>query len=209
MLHPLLVDFLIKKYANKNDVIFDPFCGSGVTLLQSCINGYKSIGFDINPLALLIAKVKTQRYDKDKLLKDFEDFKADLITSNDFDVPEIKNINYWYSDSVINDLAKIRAVLKKAKYEYKDFFIVCYAYICRDQSFTRNGEFKRYRMKEEKVSNAENKVFDKLFKHIENMIDIFSISETLIEESRPILANSENSESPDIKYNLVITSPPY
>jgi len=63
MLHPLLVDFLIKKYVEKDDVVFDPFCGSGVTLLQASVNGHKSIGFDINPLALLIAKVKTQKYD--------------------------------------------------------------------------------------------------------------------------------------------------
>jgi site-specific DNA-methyltransferase (cytosine-N4-specific) len=27
MLHPLLVDFLLEKYANKGDVVFDPFCG--------------------------------------------------------------------------------------------------------------------------------------------------------------------------------------
>ena len=40
-------------------LIFDPFCGSGVTLLESAVRGHDSIGFDINPLALLIAKTKT------------------------------------------------------------------------------------------------------------------------------------------------------
>src|SRR5216684_3915572 len=65
MLHPLLVNSLIKDYAKEGDIIYDPFCGSGVVLLQSSINGFGSIGFDINPLALLIAKVKTQKYDID------------------------------------------------------------------------------------------------------------------------------------------------
>ena len=70
MLHPLLVDFLIKKYAKKDDVVFDPFCGSGVTLVQSSVNGHSSVGFDINPLALMIAKTKTGKYDEKKLKED-------------------------------------------------------------------------------------------------------------------------------------------
>ena len=35
MLHPLLVDYLIKEYAKEGDVVFDPFCGSGSTCLAS------------------------------------------------------------------------------------------------------------------------------------------------------------------------------
>jgi len=72
MLHPLLVDFLIKNFAKKIIIIFDPFCGSGVTLLQAGINNYESFGFDINPLALLITKVKTTTYKVDDLISDFE-----------------------------------------------------------------------------------------------------------------------------------------
>ena len=73
MLHPLLVNFLLKKYAKKNDVIFDPFCGSGVTLLQSSINNHKSIGFDINPLALLIAIDKAGKRNYLQLLKGWQE----------------------------------------------------------------------------------------------------------------------------------------
>ena len=58
MLHPKLVDFLIKQYTKKNDILFDPFVGSGVAVLQSLLSNHEIIGFDINPLALLIAKTK-------------------------------------------------------------------------------------------------------------------------------------------------------
>ena len=73
---------------------------------------------------------------------------------------------------------------------------------------TRNGEFKRYRIKEETIKKFENKVFEKFFSHIESMIDIIKISEKPRGKSYPVLSNSEN-ESPEIKYDLVITSPPY
>jgi DNA modification methylase len=209
MLHPLLVDYLIKKYAEEDDVIFDPFCGSGVTLLQSSINGYESIGFDINPLALLIAKVKTNKYDINELKKECEEFKKSVLSNKKFDIPTIHNINYWYAKDVIEDLGRIRAVLKNKKYKYQDFFIVNFAYICRKQSLTRNGEFKRYRVKEDKVKKFENKVFEKMFDHIDAMIDVFSKLDIPRKEARSILANSEKKISPKIKYDLVITSPPY
>jgi len=210
MLHPLLVDYLIKKYAKKDDVIFDPFCGSGVTLLQSAVNGHSSIGFDINPLALLIAKTKTLKYDKKKLIEEYDDFKQAIISNNKtIDIPEIKNINYWYTDKVIDDLGKIRSVLKTKKYKYHNFFVTCFAFVCRNQSLTRNGEFKRYRVKEDKIRTLENKVFDKIFQHTESMIDIFLKSDIPKKESKPMLANSETKISSKISYDLVITSPPY
>jgi site-specific DNA-methyltransferase (cytosine-N4-specific) len=209
MLHPLLVDYLIKKYARNDDTIFDPFCGSGVTLLQASASGYKSVGFDINPLALLIAKVKTGKYDIKKLKTEFLDFKKSVLSAKKADIPEIKNIDYWYSKDVIQDLGRVRTVLKNKKYKYKDFFVINFAYICRKQSLTRNGEFKRYRVKADKIDGFENKVFEKLFEHIEAMIDVISKSDIPKKESYPKLANSEVSIPPDIKYDLVITSPPY
>lgn len=217
MLHPLLVDFLIDTYAEKEDVIFDPFCGSGVTLLQSGINGHESIGFDINPLALLIARAKTQIYQEEQLLREFEDLKktvyqnaSPLFNDNDkIDVPNIKNRDYWYSKSVIDDLGRIRFVLKNNPYKCKDFFIANFAFICRDQSLTRKGEFKRYRLSKEKIAKAKNEVFTRFFSHTQEMIKVFLNTDIPRKKGKPILANSENKIPAKIKYDLVITSPPY
>src|ERR1043166_9555244 len=41
-------------------VVFDPFCGSGATLVEGQRLGYESVGVDLNPIACLIARVKTQ-----------------------------------------------------------------------------------------------------------------------------------------------------
>jgi len=209
MLHPLLVDFLIDKYANKNDVIFDPFCGSGVTLLQSGVKGYKSFGFDINPLALLIARSKTQKYNIKKLNEEFIELKKYIQKNKKIDVPTIKNIDYWYTEDVTEDLGRIRYVLKNSTYKYNEFFITSFAFVCRNQSLTRNGEFKRYRIKAEKIKSTENAVLTKFFKHTEGMIKEFEISDVPKQSSNPMLANSENTIDKNLKYNLVITSPPY
>jgi DNA modification methylase len=51
---------LIKLFHPGDDSpILDPFCGSGTTLVEALIAGVPSIGIDLNPLATLVAKVKT------------------------------------------------------------------------------------------------------------------------------------------------------
>ena len=209
MLHPLLVDHLIDRYAREGDVIFDPFCGSGVTLLQAKIKGYESIGFDINPVALLIARAKTQTYQQDKLLAEIQDLTRFLCDETfSTDIPDIKKIDYWYADDVANDLGRIRWLLKNRTYEYKDFFMAIFASICRNQSWTRNGEFKRFRVTRDKMSKTKNQVLTKFVEQAREMALIFSCH-NYDPQSAPIFANSEKSIPSNIKYDLVITSPPY
>jgi DNA modification methylase len=45
--------------------IFDPFCGSGTTLLEGYLNGYQTFGCDLHPLAAKIAKAKVGILDVD------------------------------------------------------------------------------------------------------------------------------------------------
>lgn len=40
-------------------VVLDPFCGSGTSLVEAGMRGYSAIGYDINPLATLLARAKT------------------------------------------------------------------------------------------------------------------------------------------------------
>lgn len=51
-------DYLIKSFSKEGDVVFDPFMGSGVTILEAIKNGMdrSAIGCDINELPLFISK---------------------------------------------------------------------------------------------------------------------------------------------------------
>jgi site-specific DNA-methyltransferase (cytosine-N4-specific) len=62
-LHPYPCKFprsAIAPYLERDgDVILDPFCGSGTTLYEAAVNGWPNvIGFDSNPIATLITRVK-------------------------------------------------------------------------------------------------------------------------------------------------------
>ena len=49
----------ITDLTDPNEIVLDPMMGSGTTILEAYLTERKAIGFDIDPLALLIARVKT------------------------------------------------------------------------------------------------------------------------------------------------------
>ena len=66
---PQIPHYLISNFTRRNDLILDNFLGSGTTLVESKILGRHAIGVDINPLACLVAKVKTTNIQKPDLKK--------------------------------------------------------------------------------------------------------------------------------------------
>ena len=56
---PQIPKTVIEKFTKPKDLVLDPFCGSGTTLVEANLAGRDSIGLDTNPLAVLISKCKT------------------------------------------------------------------------------------------------------------------------------------------------------
>lgn len=61
---PVLVERIFKEYdLNSKSIVCDPFCGAGTTLAVAKAQGMASIGFEVNPFAAFVTKVKTTDYD--------------------------------------------------------------------------------------------------------------------------------------------------
>ena len=63
---PQLVEWFLPRYFQENDIILDPFMGSGTTLVQGNELKMHTIGIDISEFNCLIAGAKTQEYDTEK-----------------------------------------------------------------------------------------------------------------------------------------------
>jgi len=62
---PILVENLFEEFdISSGSVVCDPFCGAGTTLAVAQSNKIESYGFEVNPFAFFICKVKTTNYDE-------------------------------------------------------------------------------------------------------------------------------------------------
>jgi hypothetical protein len=118
MMIPQITKRLIEMYGNKAKVLLDPFMGSGTALLEATLhdNFKKAYGIDINPLALLISKVKTTPIEPKLLEKEYknlmenckEDKKDINFKQKAIEKPNFTNIDFWFKPKVITDLTIIK-----------------------------------------------------------------------------------------------------
>jgi SAM-dependent methyltransferase len=62
-----LFEFLVRRYSKPGDLVLDPFCGGGVTLVEGYLAGRKAAGIDLNPLAAFITQMELGDVDLDRL----------------------------------------------------------------------------------------------------------------------------------------------
>lgn len=71
-----IVSEYLKKYSKPEDIVLDPFSGSGVTIIEAIKLGRKAIGIDINPVANFITKVTLEPVNLSQLKWAYRDIEA-------------------------------------------------------------------------------------------------------------------------------------
>jgi SAM-dependent methyltransferase len=64
---PQMARQAIELLTSPGELVLDPMVGSGTTLVEAWLLRRKAIGIDLNPLAILIARVKTRRVNRGRL----------------------------------------------------------------------------------------------------------------------------------------------
>ena len=66
---------LVKHCSEPNDIILDPFCGGGVTVVEALRLKRKVVGVDINPLATYVTEMEVRHLNIDKFCEAYEELK--------------------------------------------------------------------------------------------------------------------------------------
>lgn len=212
-----IVKRLMDEYATQGkSVILDPFCGSGSVLVESVLHDCESYGIDINPLALLLAKVKTTPVDTESLIEEYKEFiKFKNKKVQIFTPPSFFNIDFWFKPDVIKKLQVIKTWIDKIEDEdVKDFFKIAFAETVRITSNTRTSEFKLFRLPEKQLVKHNPDAylaFERIVNRNIQKMEQFRRACTQNPKKPVILhEDSRNKTSvPSRKIDLIITSPPY
>lgn len=218
MMMPLICREMLSSYGKGKDTVFlDPYVGSGTTLVEAQYYGTKkAYGVDLNPLAILIARTKTEEIDL-SLVEDkincFDDFIENLSEENIIS-PVFSIRDSWFNANTIKELSKITAFVKSIKNPtVNDFFTVSLSEVIRLSSETRNGEFKLYRMSKKSLEKFNPEPI-KLYKEtiVRNLEILKSIDYN--RDTKIALFNESTFDLPDHPelanaVDIVVTSPPY
>lgn len=83
--------------------VLDPFCGSGTTLYEARAAGLSAIGSDINPIAVLISRVRVANPSDAQLAtassigRTVQDTAAAFVVSDNARVQSIPRVEHWFS----------------------------------------------------------------------------------------------------------------
>ena len=199
-----LVFEIVKMFNVREGVMLDPFCGVGTTNLACKEKGIDSIGFDVSPLALFAAKVKTRDYRTEKLEKTLSELK--LSKFEKFDRSWIPaGIRRFFNPHTLDDvLFFMREVDKIEDNVIRDFFklalistAVRCSYMYKDGSVVKIRKHPVPPLRKVYFARAKRMIHD--LKKIK-----FRPCETVIEKCDARKMKVENET-----IDFVITSPPY
>ncbi len=220
---PQVAGRILEEYGKNAKLLFDPYCGTGTSLVEANLRNINAIGTDINPLARLISKVKTTVIPLkilDFYLEDFKDFLLSIKLNPAEvkpEVPNFKNINYWFKKETQYQLALIKEYFKKIKNKnVQDFFKVAFSETVRDVSLTRNSEFKLYRMDHKRIEKFNPDVLSimvkKLVRNRNGMAEYISLKKnkaiSQVYDFNTVYQIPEDI-LPPLSVDIVVTSPPY
>lgn len=214
MFIPQVARKLIEVFSSEHDTVCDIFCGSGTTLVESSLLNRNSIGIELNPLAVLIAKVKTTPIDPQTLTDNLKTILSGYNNMKNAVSPQFNNIDFWFSESVIKDLAKLKqAIWNISEENIRNFFSVCFSEVARIVSFTRHKEFKLFRDKSKLEKSFKPDVPGEFVRICENNILCMKeyINDVIPNANVKIIlgdSTKDNGIPPD-SVDFIITSPPY
>lgn len=115
--------------------VLDPFCGSGTVLLESLLSGRCAFGFDNNPLACLISRVKTTPLPMKRVEVAAKSLLARIPDKPKGSLPDVVNLDHWFYPHVARQLQCIRQSVNQTRDDaIRDFFLVSFSQCVRKVS---------------------------------------------------------------------------
>lgn len=136
--------------------VYDPFVGAGTSLVASMRLGLDCYGQDINPLAVLLSKVKTGPFHSDRL----DEYARDVTRRASEDASgtieaDFDGIDKWFQPKAQVELSKLRRAIRTCPHWARRFMWVVLAETIRLTSNDRTSTYKLHARPREETEERE------------------------------------------------------
>jgi len=198
-----------------NDIVLDPFMGSGTTLIEASIVGTRSIGVEINPALCIVSQIKL-----DSLRIDYPEFKKnikkmDLIKIFKYfnDARTYLNERRWEIEANNQNAKDIltelwenhfpNSFVKEYQFEWKNLLLLIYLHALSDYTYLK-GTNKEKSFQEFFYIN-----FEEYSQTLKVTYETFKSLNLTPKEYTVLLGSALNLPLDDNSVKGVVTSPPY
>jgi DNA modification methylase len=213
---PQVASSLVERYTKEGDLVADPFGGSGTTFVESKVMGRASVGVDINPVAVLIAKAKTQPLEPLGLTTAFDSLKTKIDAYTDDSeivTPKHERIDYWFKEKEKRELSVIfQEISRIENQEHRDFFSCGFSNILKNCSIWLQKSNKPTR-DFKKIPSAPIPTFYRQIKTMVNknkqFYDLMKQKDYFDVGCKIECRDARSLPTRDDSVSLIVTSPPY
>lgn len=217
---PELPRWLIKRYSQLNDLVLDPFAGSGTTNIEALLCGRHSVGVDVDPFSRFLATVKTTNLDETELKRTQKSILRSIVNYQshkvkESDIPKFPYRDNWFKKEILLELAYIKKSIESLETEsnIKNFFLVCLSSIVRsvsnaDDNCTRTVIRKKLN-KQVLPADALKRFAEVVLRNTPKMIDFSQSNTKNASVIFPKDMDARHIKYKDDVFDLAVTSPPY
>ncbi len=210
------VQSIFDQYRNDYEslVILDPFAGCGTVPTQSKLNGYTSVGTELNPLIQFVADTKVNSWDVDPklLMETYSSIPNNIRTP----APAFLKSENQFNKEVLRNLECLKGGIDslptntKKQHKVKNLILLAFSSILIDCSNLKRTPCLGYWKDKKVADDAPWILMKQKIRDICNDLEVLQskYKKILGIESKVLLANAMEYKHEHM-FDLVITSPPY
>lgn len=219
---PQLPRLFIRELTRPGDVVLDPMVGSGTAIVEAILADRHAIGVDLDPLAVIIAQVKSMRLNLPQCVnlgtKLLHEAKKSFVLSGDkelscyYSPQTYEFFKYWFKPHTIAELhALIQAIDEVRQPAIKLFFKVVFSstIITKSGGLSCARDLAHSRPHRDDNKEISQSAFDafrvRLYKAIESMGNLVETTARV----HVVRGDARSLPLRDNSVQLIVTSPPY
>jgi DNA modification methylase len=212
---PQLAEVFLRRYASPGQLVWDPFAGSGTTLVEANAFGARAAGCDVSAFNCLLMRAKTGSYDPAALL-------ADVVHLSDRTVKPKRArpgsyLRTWFAPQALAELLAFRERI--AGTEYPELWQVVLSRSARSARLARHDDLdfpaepvagEYFCHKHRRVCRPVGEAEKFLRRYVRDAVQrVQEFADARSAESVSVLHGDARLLDPPGPVDLVLTSPPY
>ncbi|MEM1993782.1 MAG: DNA methyltransferase, partial [Candidatus Caldarchaeum sp.] len=122
---PALARWVIEKFSDRGDVVFDPFSGKGTAPLEACLTNRVGVGNDLAPEAYVVTRAKVNPVSF-KDVRNWVDNASKVMRPDAVSVYDVdEDVRVFYHSQTLKQILAVRELLLDAEDDVSNFVKAC------------------------------------------------------------------------------------